>query len=78
MILRIQSNPLKEAVIKAELYKVCTSVKLSSITKHYSEEFISLYFESKRSGGGENKKVTKVELHGNGEAIVTFENPDGR
>ena len=79
MISRIHSKPLKGATIKAELYKVCTSIRLANVTEssHYSEEFMALYFESKNSGGGDQKKVNKVELLGNGAAVVFFDDPEG-
>lgn len=68
----IQEKPIKKARIEAELYKVCSSIHLSNVTDHYSEEYMKLYFESKRSGGG-TKAVKSVELMGNGEAVVSFE-----
>ena len=79
MISQIRSKPLRGATIKAELYKVCTSIRLANVTEsfRYSEEFMTLYFESKNSGGRDQKKVSKVELLGNGAAIVFFDDPEG-
>ena len=65
--MKISSGP-KHLVAKR--CKFSTSVKIQNITKHYSEEFIRLYFESPAESGGGG--VASVELPGNGEAIVTF------
>lgn len=67
IIVKISSGP-KHLVAKR--CKFSTSVRIQNITKHYSEEFIRLYFESPAESGGGG--VTSVELPGNGEAIVTF------
>lgn len=76
MVSNIQAKQLKKAKVAAELYKVCSSIRLSNVTKNYSEEFVKLYFESMKSGGGANK-VRSVEFLGNGEAVVAFESPQG-
>ena len=76
MIAKLKSKPLKSACIEAELCQVTSSIRVSNITQRYEEDFIQMYFENPRkSGGGE---VTSVELLGNGEAVVTFNDPKGK
>ena len=69
---------MKGVTLQPELYKVCDSIRLHnvSIGGHYTDEYMQLYFESGRSGGGQ-KTVRSVELLGNGEAVVVFEDPKG-
>jgi len=66
MIVKIRSGPKHPM---AQRFKISTSVRIQNITKHYSENYIKLYFENPDSGGG---SVASVELPGNGEAVVTF------
>jgi len=58
----------------AQRFKVSTSVRIQNITEHYSKEFIKLYFENPDSGGG---TVASVELLGDGEAVVAFNDHRG-
>ena len=75
MISKIESKALKGASLQAELCKVVNSIRVREVTKNYMEEYFQLYFESpNKSGGG---LVTSVKLLGNGEAIVTFQDPRG-
>lgn len=76
MISRIQSKPMRGVTLQVELYKVCDSIRVSNVTigSHYTEDYMWLYFESAKSGGGQ-KTVKSVELLGNGEAVVVFEDP---
>ncbi len=82
MISSVQEKPLRkakvEAKVEAELYKVCSSIRISNVTEsdHYNDDFLDLYFESKNSGG-DIKVVQSVELLGNGEAVISFEDPKG-
>ncbi len=78
MISSILEKPLRKAKVEAELYKVCSSIQISNVTRsdHYDDDFLSLYFESKNSGEGV-KVVQSVELLGNGEAVISFEDPKG-
>ncbi len=78
LISSIQEKPLQKAKVEAEVYKVCSSIRISNVTKsdHYDDDFLRLYFESKNSGGG-IKVVQRVELLGNGEAVVSFEHTKG-
>ena len=76
LIANIGKGKWKGHHIQAELYKAPSCICLKYIdTKRYDEEFISMYFESPRSKGG---KVKEVQLLGNGEAVVTFENATGQ
>lgn len=77
MIQKLQSKPIKKGmpVIEVELYKACTTIQISNATEHYDEDFIQMYFESHRKSGGGT--VTHVEMLGNGEATVTFQDPKG-
>ena len=75
MTSKIGSKALKEVYLQAELCKVINSIRIQEVTNNYTEEFFQLYFENpKKSGGG---KVTSIQLLGNGEAIVTFQDPRG-
>ena len=75
MISKIESKALKGANLQAELCKVVNSIRVREVTKNYIEEYFLLYFENpNKSGGG---LVTSVKLLGNGEAIVTFQDPRG-
>ena len=75
MISKIGSKPLKGVFLQAELCKVVNSIRVRGVTKNYTKDYFQLYFEShKRSGGG---PVTSIQLLGNGEAIVTFQDPRG-
>lgn len=75
LITRIASRPLKGVTIQAQLCKISSSIRIRNISNHYDDEFIPMYFESrKRSGGGD---VASFELLGNGEAVVTFKDPEG-
>ena len=75
MISKIESKALKGASLQAELCKVVNSIRVREVTKNYTEDYFQLYFENpKKSGGGH---VTSVKLLGNGEAIVTFQDPRG-
>ena len=75
MISKIGSKTLKGASLQGELCKVINSIRVHEIIDNYTEEDIQLYFESpKQSGGG---KVVSIQLLGNGEAIVTFQDPRG-
>ena len=67
---------MKGSYIQAELYKAPSCIRVQNIdTNRYDAELITYYFESPRSGGG---KVQDVQLLGNGEAVVTFEDPTGK
>ena len=79
MISSIQKNPLQKVKIEAKLYEVCTSIRVSNVSesKYYNKDYLRLYFESKKSGGGA-KVIQGCELLGNGEAIVSFVNPKGK
>ena len=75
MTSKIGSKPLKGVILQAELCKVINSIRVREVTKNYTEDYFQLYFETpKQSGGG---KVTSINLLGNGEAIVTFQDPRG-
>lgn len=75
MMTKLESKPLKNVTFQAELYNICHSIRVRGITKNYDEEVLSMYFENpKRSGGGD---VEAVELLGDGEAIVTFQDSKG-
>ena len=75
MASKIESKPLKEVFLQAELCKVIDSIRVREVTNNYTKEFLQLYFENpKKSGGG---KVSSIQLLGNGEAIVTFQDPRG-
>ena len=75
MTSKIGSKTLKGVYLQAELCKVVNSIRVREVTKNYSEDYFQLYFENpKKSGGGH---VTSVKLLGNGEAIVTFQDPRG-
>ena len=75
MTSKIGSKTLKGVYLQAELCKVVNSIPVREVTKNYDDEFFRLYFENpKKSGGG---KVTSINLLGNGEAIVTFQDPRG-
>ena len=77
MMEKLTSKPLKKGVIvDAQLYKASVTIQISNMTKHYEEEFMNMYFENPKSGGGPGK-VSDVEMLGNGEATVTFQNPQG-
>ena len=71
---KLKSKPLKGVIVDAQLYKASDAIRISNITKHYKEDYIELYFESQQYGGGE---VTHIQMLGNGEAIVTFQDPQG-
>ena len=75
MTSKIESKALKGVYLQAELCKVINSIRVREVTKNYTDEFFQLYFENpKKSGGG---KVTSIQLLGNGEATVTFQDPRG-
>ena len=75
LIDKIGNAKVKGSYIQAEIYKAPSCIWVTNInTNHYDVDFITLYFESPRSGGGE---VQNVQLLGNGEAIVTFKDPKG-
>ncbi len=78
MISSIKEKPLQKVEIEAGLYKVCKSIRISNVSerKYYSEDYLYLYFKSKKSGGG-TKVVESCELLGNGEAVVSFVDPKG-
>lgn len=73
---KIQSNKLKHATFTAELVEISSSILVQNIEceDFYDEEFIMLYFSSKKSGG---RNVKEVCLVGNGKAIVTFADSEG-
>ena len=79
LVEKIQSKSLKKSqpvYIRAELCKVTKSIRISNVVKRYDEDFLTMYFSSpSRSGGGDC--VETVQLLGNGEAIITFTNPQG-
>ena len=75
MTSKIGSKPLKGVILQAELCNVINSIRVREVTKNYTEDYFQLYFENhEKSGGG---KVTSVKLFGNGEALVTFQDPRG-
>ena len=75
LIASIGKGKWKGLHIQAEPYKAPSCICLKYIdTKRYDEDLISMYFESPRSKGG---KVKQVQLLGNGEAVVTFEDATG-
>ena len=75
MTSKIESKTLKGVYLQAELCKVINSIRVREVTKNYTDEFFQLYFENpEKSGGG---KVTSINLLGNGEAVVTFQDPRG-
>ena len=75
MTSKIASKTLKGVYLQAELCKVTNTIRVREVTKNYYDEFFQLYFENpKKSGGG---KVTSINLLGNGEATVTFQDPRG-
>lgn len=75
MITKVQSMKIKEATLLAKLCKVCSSVRISGITQRYDHLVLTMYFENgELSGGG---KVEKIDLLGDGVAIVTFKDPKG-
>ena len=75
MTSKIGSMTLKGVYLQTELCKVINSIRVREVTKNYSDEFFQLYFENpEKSGGG---KVTSINLLGNGEAVVTFQDPRG-
>ena len=76
MISKIGSKPLKGVSLQAELCKVIDSIRVREVTKNYTKDYFHLYFENpEKSGGG---KVTSINFLGNGEAIVTFQDPRGK
>ena len=75
MITKLQSEKLKETTLSAKLCRVCRSIRISGIVERYDQLFLRIYFEKgELSGGGE---VEKVDLLGEGVAIVTFKDPKG-
>ncbi len=78
MISSIQKKPFHKVKIEAKLYELCTSVLISNVSesKHYNEDYLRQYFEFKKVGGGA-KVVQDCKLLGNGEAVVSFTNPEG-
>ena len=76
MIAKLENKPLKQMSFHGELYEVCRSIRVKGMTKNYDDELLEMYFENKRrSGGG---KVECVELLGDGDAIVTFKESNGK
>ena len=51
----------------------CSSIRLSNVTQHYDSDYIELYFERFAS----TKDSVQVEMTGNGEAIIHFDNSEG-
>ena len=78
MIKSFQARPIKKgaATLRVTLYEVCRSIQIHSITEHYDKDYISMYFEktSKLSGGS---AVESVQMLGEGEVIITFEDHKG-
>ena len=54
--------------------KEARQILVSGFHKDATENNIYIHFQKKKNGGGE---VEKVELKGEGKAIVTFEDPEG-
>ena len=74
MLNKLQAKPLKQRPISAVLYEECKSIQIQNITKHYEEEFLHMYFESSKSGGG---PVEAIHMLGEGQVLVFFKDPKG-
>lgn len=66
----------EKVYVQAQLCTVSRSITVSGISKHYDTEFLSLYFDNPRKSGG--RDVESVECLGNGEAVITFKDPQGK
>ena len=76
MVAKLKSKQMRGACIEAELCRVTSSIRVSNITEHYEEDYLRVYFENPMTSGG--GKVTSVELLGNGQAVVIFNDPKGK
>ncbi|XP_070551046.1 protein mono-ADP-ribosyltransferase PARP14-like [Ptychodera flava] len=69
---KIEQKPFRNARLSFETVRQSNCVMVSNLAEETTETLLSLYFESKRSGGGE---VERVELNKeNASALVYFKN----
>ncbi len=78
MIIKLSKKKIRGKFLSIERCEVNCSVVVSNITKKAfaSEEALEMYFEQKKSGGGEDL-VESVVMLGADKAKVTFVNPSG-
>ena len=73
-------HEIKGKVVQVELEKVessatgCRAVLVSDLPEGVTENNVYIYFQKKKNGGGEVKKVEMLE---EGKARVVFEKPEG-
>ena len=73
-------HEIKGKVVQIELEKVetseerCRTVFVSGLPEEVTENNVHIYFQKKKNGGGE---VKKVEMLGQGKARVIFEEHEG-
>ena len=52
-----------------------TTVTVSGLPEGSTENSVNIHFQNKKNGGGD---VEEVEMLGEGKAMITFEDPQGR
>ena len=75
---KLTSRKLKCQLITAELCKINCTILISNIgNKHFSnQDSLQIYFEGKKSGGGEDM-VESIVMLGSNRAKITFKNSTG-
>ena len=78
MIVKLTKRKVKGKILCIERCEVNCSIVVSNITKKTfaSEDGLEMYFEQRKSGGGEDL-VESVVMLGNDKAKVTFVNAAG-
>lgn len=78
MIVKITKKQVKKKNLTVERCEINCSIIVSGISSKAfnNEEGLCFYFESPRSGGGEDV-LDKVEMLGHGKAKVAFKDPSG-
>ena len=69
----VSTKPIHGKMISIRKVPKPTSILVIGITEKVTKEFLELYFENDRYGGGE----VKAEYFGSGYAVVKFHQADG-
>ena len=73
-VMRLETYKEKEKNKERNRRKEARTILVSGFHKEATENSIYIHFQKKKNGGGE---IEKVELKGEGKAMVTFEDPEG-
>lgn len=73
-VMLVETYKEMEKIKEKSMRKETRTIFVSGFHKEATENTIYIHFQKKKNGGGE---VEKVELKGEGKALVTFQDPEG-